>query len=92
MERHPFSSQAFLPQRVSRYLVVVAPAMAGGEPDVVRCQAFVAGADQGIIYHPNVWHCPLTVLDTAAQFVVFSFQNGVDDDDFHHFSAPIILS
>src|SRR3954454_9326539 len=52
MEKHPCSSQLFVPMKVSRYLVIVAP---GDEkPDVEGLRAFMAFPGQGVIYGANV--------------------------------------
>jgi ureidoglycolate lyase len=67
MERHPLGSQAFVPLHDARYLVVVAPA---GEFDASKMRAFFALGWQGVNYARGVWHHPLIVLDTAADFVV----------------------
>lgn len=82
MERHRFSSQAFIPIRASRYIIVVAPSDADGNPDVTACRAFAATGRQGVIYNSDTWHCPLRVLDDPALFCVFLHRNGVDDEDF----------
>lgn len=67
MERHPLGSQAFIPLRPCRYLVVVAPA---GEFDPARLRAFWTDAWQGVNYAKGVWHHPLLVLDQVSDFVV----------------------
>lgn len=67
MERHPLGSQAFMPMSGGRYLVVVA-ADRDGVPD--RPQAFLAGPEQGINLHRNVWHGVLTPLDVPGLFAV----------------------
>ncbi|GAA6012194.1 hypothetical protein JCM10207_002755 [Rhodosporidiobolus poonsookiae] len=62
LERHEFSSQAFVPmggEGAGRYLVLVALAGADGAPDLSTLRAFLASPAQGISYHPNVWHHPL---------------------------------
>ncbi|MEN3794010.1 ureidoglycolate lyase [Fulvimarina sp. MAC3] len=67
MERHPLGSQAFMPLSARPYLVVVAPDEGGkpGEPVV-----FLAAPDQGVSYHPNVWHHPLLSLEDVSDFLV----------------------
>lgn len=81
MERHRFSSQAFIPISVSRYLVVVAPQDAGGAPDLGLVRAFCAGGHQGINYRANVWHAPMAVLDRDGQYAVFMWQDGTTADE-----------
>jgi ureidoglycolate lyase len=67
MERHPLGSQAFIPLRQGRYLVVVAPP---GEFDPARMRAFWTDAWQGVNYAKGVWHHPLLALDQVSDFVV----------------------
>ena len=92
MERHEFSSQSFVPLDVSRYLVIVAPHVAGGWPDSGQLRAFLARGDQGVTYGMNVWHHPLTVLDRPAQFAVFMWlDGGRGDEEFVDLPAPIAV-
>jgi ureidoglycolate lyase len=82
MERHPFSSQSFIPQDAGRWLVVVAPRAAdGGGPDMAHAQAFLARGDQGVTYGASVWHHPFSVLDRAARFAVVMWRDGTAGDD-----------
>jgi len=78
MEKHPCSSQLFVPMKVERYLVVVAPGTDAPELDGLR--AFVALPGQGVIYGPGVWHMPLIVFDTPAEFVMFVWEDGTPED------------
>lgn len=78
MEKHPHSSQLFVPMKVERYLVVVAPGTDAPELDGLR--AFVAMPGQGVIYGPGVWHMPLIVFDTPAEFVMFVWEDGTPED------------
>ena len=83
MERHEFSSQSFLPLDVARWLVIVAPKAAGGGPDAARARAFLAGPGQGITYHADTWHHPLTVLDRPARFAILMWlENSNSDEEF----------
>jgi ureidoglycolate lyase len=70
LERHPYSSQAFLPMDGRPSLVVVAPARDDGRPDVAAAQAFFGRPDQGLIYRPSVWHAGLTTLEAAGTFAM----------------------
>ena len=81
MERHPFSSQTFLPLKASRYLVIVAPDGDHGGPDLAGVRAFVAGGDQGITYRCGVWHHGVTVLDEAAVIAVLMWCDGSSGDE-----------
>lgn len=82
MERHPHSSQSFVPMDAGRWLAVVAPEAAeGGGPDMARARAFVARADQGVTYGVSVWHHPFTVLDREARFAIVMWRDGTPADD-----------
>jgi ureidoglycolate lyase len=81
MERHPHSSQSFVPMRAGRWLVVVAPADSDGRPDMAGARAFLAKPDHGVTYGAGVWHHPFTVLDEAASFAVFMWKDGTAADD-----------
>lgn len=66
MERHPLSSQAFVPLSPRPYLVVVAHGAAF--PSGIK--AFVAGPHQGINYRPGVWHHFSLALEETSDFLV----------------------
>ncbi|MDB5847764.1 MAG: hypothetical protein JWP29_1516 [Rhodoferax sp.] len=92
LERHPFSTQTFLPINGCAYLVVVCHADASGAPDLATLRAFEAAADQGVTYARNVWHHGLTVLQAPAKFVVcMSFSASGGDDIFVPLAAPVRL-
>ncbi|MEI2415174.1 ureidoglycolate lyase [Orrella sp. JC864] len=81
LERHPYSSQTFVPLDVARYLVVVAPHHPQGGPDLGQVRAFLARGDQGVTYRPDTWHHGLTVLDRPARFAVFMWATGGEGDE-----------
>ncbi len=68
LERHPLSSQAFMPLGDRPFLAVVAAPGEAPRPDEIR--AFATNGRQGVNYRRGVWHHPLLVLDQAADFVV----------------------
>ena len=70
LERHPLSSQLFIPMNAGRYLVVTVPSDIKGNPIPAEAAAFVATGSQAINYQPGVWHCPLVALDQPADFVM----------------------
>jgi ureidoglycolate lyase len=92
LERHPFSSQAFVAINVPRFLVVVVPADAEGLPDTDHAHAFVGTAGQGINYRPGVWHAPITALDQAGDFMMLMWERGTEDDCVvHHSTTPLFI-
>ena len=78
MEKHPGSSQLFVPMKVERYLVVVAPGT--DAPEIEGLRAFVALPGQGVIYGAGVWHMPLIVFGTPAEFVMFVWEDDTKED------------
>lgn len=80
VERHQLGTQAFVPLRASRWLVVVAPA--GPAPGSRDLRAFVATSEQGVNYARGTWHHPLLVIDEAAEFIVIDriIDDGREDD------------
>ncbi len=90
-ERHPCSSQAFLPMDASRILVIVAPD-AGGKPDLNRARAFIATQAQGFNYSLGTWHHPLVVLDRPAELAMLVFEDGGPDDcEEFPLDAPLLI-
>lgn len=67
MERHPLSSQLFMPLSGQTWIVLVAPAGDPPQPDAIK--AFVASGNQGVNYHRGVWHHPLVVLGKECAFL-----------------------
>lgn len=93
LERHPYSTQTFLPVNGCAYLVVVCHAVADGSPDLATLRAFEAAPDQGVTYARNAWHHGLTVLQAPAKFVVcMSFTAGGGDDIFLPLAAPVRIT
>lgn len=67
MERHPLSTQAFVPVDGQRFIVVVA---AAGEPPAAESfHAFLATGGQGVNYHRGIWHHPMIVVDSTCDFL-----------------------
>lgn len=76
LERHPCSTQTFLPMVCTRFLIVVAPTAADGGPDVAGLRAFVCGPGQGVTYHVGVWHHPIIAVDGDADFAMLAWEDG----------------
>ncbi len=92
LERHPASTQAFLPLVVGRMLVCVAPTAANGSPDVAGLRAFVAQPGQGINYGVGVWHHPIVALDQDADLAMLAWEDGsAGDCEEHWFDAPVCV-
>lgn len=76
LERHPHSSQTFLPLDSDRWLVVVSSG-----PDSSGIEAFVVGPDVGVTIGRGVWHHRLTAIDAPGRFAVLMWKDGVTDDE-----------
>jgi len=94
MERHPLSSQAFLPLDCDRYLVIAArPQGRDGPPDLATLRAFIVPGDAGINYNAGTWHFPLTSLDRPATFALLMYMDGgPQDEDWATLPEPFRLS
>ena len=92
MERHPATSQTFLPLDASRYLVVVAGRTPGGGPDPASLEAFWSAGTHGVTYRRDVWHHGMVVLDRPARFAVLMWRRIEGPDDvFTELPAPVEL-
>jgi ureidoglycolate lyase len=77
LERHPLSSQAFVPLQARPFLIVVA--LDGDAPLAHRLRAYVSSGHQGINYKRNTWHHGLIAIDVVTQFLVVD--RGADDQN-----------
>ena len=78
LEKHPLSTQVFIPMNATRFLVVVA--LGDDEPDLTTLRAFEATGLQGVTYRPGVWHHPLIALDEQTDFTCFVHEDGSAED------------
>ena len=78
LEKHPASTQMFVPMNARRYLVLVA--LGGDAPDLATLAAFVAGGGQGVSYRPGVWHHPMIALDAETDFACLVWEDGSAGD------------
>jgi ureidoglycolate lyase len=78
LEKHPESTQVFLPMNARRYLVIVASG--GDRPDLGTVAAFIASGAQGVSYHPGVWHHPMIALDASIDFSCLVWEDGTAAD------------
>lgn len=93
LERHPHTSQSFLALNSDRWLVIVAPTKADGDPDVDKAMAFIAGSGDAICFHRNVWHAPLTVLGRPADMAMMMWKvDSGDDNAFYDLPKPLVVT
>ena len=78
LEKHPASTQVFVPMNAVRYLVVVA--LGDATPDLGSVRAFVAAPTMGVSYRPGVWHHPMIALDAVTDFACLVWEDGSSDD------------
>jgi ureidoglycolate lyase len=94
LERHPISTQAFIPLMEARFLVVVAERNSKPRPENI--QAFVTNGRQGINYGRGTWHHPLLALSEVTFLVVDRAGPAPDfDQDYEEISleeSPITLA
>lgn len=88
MERHPKSTQAFMPLSGRPFLVVAAPP---GVFDESAIEAFVASPEQGINLHKGVWHHFNLALEAESAFLVIDRDAADENTDAVKLSAPILL-
>lgn len=89
VERHPSSTQAFIPRASFRFVVVVA--RPGDAPDAGGLVAFVSNGRQGINYHVGTWHLPLIALERGHEFLVID--SGSDQHtETHSLVAPVAVA
>ena len=93
LERHPFSTQTFIPLDLSRYLIVVAPAREDGNPSTFESKAFIGAAQQGCSYSTGVWHAAFSVLDRRGSYAALIWRDGTDDDEvFFELPQPLTVT
>ncbi len=88
MERHPLSSQLFMPLSDNPYLVVVAPK---GELDESQIKVFLASPNQGVNYHAGTWHHYSLALDGISDFLVVDRGGDGANCDEVMLSQPVII-
>lgn len=84
LERHPSSSQVFVPMAAARFLVAVALPDVSGKPKLDTLAAFEGTGGHLLVYSPGVWHLPLVALDAPGIFAMFMWarEDGGPDDEF----------
>ncbi|MDQ7048428.1 MAG: ureidoglycolate lyase [Enterobacterales bacterium] len=88
MERHPLSSQAFMPLGNEPYLVVVAPA---GDFNEDAIEVFLASSDQGVNYHAGTWHHFSLALNQTSDFLVIDRGGEGDNCDLEKLHQPFLI-
>jgi len=68
LERHPISTQAFIPLAAGPTIYIVCDAEETPTPETIR--AFIGHAGQGINYDVGVWHHPLISVNGGDYLVI----------------------
>jgi len=89
MERHPLSSQAFIPMGQQPFLVVVAPK---GEFDITKIEVFLASSNQGVNYHKGTWHHYCLALNEVSDFIVVDRGGAGDNCDVVSLDGSLIIA
>ena len=89
VERHPLGSQAFMPLKPCRMVVVVAPP--GESVDADGLRAFVTNGRQGINYHRGTWHMPLIAFDVGQDFLIVDRGGKQANCDTHSLDRIVML-
>jgi ureidoglycolate lyase len=90
LEKHPRSTQAFVPMHATRYLAVVA--LGGDAPDLTTLRAFVVPGTMAISYRPGVWHHPMIALDAPSDFACLVWEDGTAEDAVEHALDGVTLA
>jgi len=86
LEKHPRSTQTFVPMNGSGYLVVVS--LGGDTPDLSTLRAFVVGPGMAVSYRPGTWHHPMIALGQVTDFACLVWEAGAADDTVEHEMGP----
>ncbi|KAG2181861.1 hypothetical protein INT44_008677 [Umbelopsis vinacea] len=84
LERHPYSSQAFVPMNAGNtrgYLVIVALNGEDDKPDMSTLKAFICSNVQGVNYAAGIWHHPMIALEAETDFACLVHESGINEDD-----------
>lgn len=90
VERHPHGSQAFVPLRPCRMVVVVAPP--GESVGAADLCAFVTNGRQGINYHRGTWHMPLIAFEAGQEFLIVDRGGSEPNCETHELEDAVLLA
>jgi len=88
LERHPHTSQAFIPLDDTRFIIAVAPPGELSETDIC---AFLSSPGQGINYKPGTWHHYHLAFEQQGDVLVIDAQGTTPNCDEVLLSQPISL-
>ena len=88
MEKHPLSSQAFIPMKETTFLSFVAPS--GDFPEINKIQSFIIPPKTGINYKTGIWHFPLISTEDI-NFLVIDRKGKGENLIIHKFEKEKII-
>jgi len=88
MEKHPLSTQAFIPMKETTFLAFVAPH--GKFPEINKIQSFIIPPKTGINYKPGIWHFPLISTEDT-DFLVIDRKGNSENLVIHKFDKEKIV-
>ena len=88
MEKHPLSSQAFIPMKETTFLCFVAPP--GELPEINKIQSFIIPPKMGINYKPGIWHFPLISTEDT-DFLVIDRKGSGENLIIHKFDKEEVV-
>jgi len=68
MEKHPLSTQAFIPMKETTFLTLVAPE--GKKLEIDKIESFIVPKRKGVNYKTGIWHFPLISTEDMDFLVV----------------------
>ncbi len=89
LERHPVSSQTFLPNGDSRFLIIVAPPTE--EPNLDQMRFFVTNGKQGVNYRRGTWHHFLLTLDEDQIYYVIDRSQPDENTEEFDLKQPVTI-
>jgi ureidoglycolate lyase len=89
VERHPLGSQAFVPLKPCRMVIVVAPP--GEAVEASELRAFVTNGKQGINSHKGTWHMPLIAFDAGQEFLIVDRGGSESNCETHMLDDVVML-
>ena len=89
VERHPLGSQAFVPLKPCRMVIVVAPP--GEAVEAAELRAFVTNGKQGINYHKGTWHMPLIAFAAGQEFLIVDRGGSEPNCETHMIDEVVML-
>ena len=83
LEKHPLSSQVFMPLGNYPFFVIVCPPSA--KPDLKNLKIFKVENGSGVNFKPMVWHFPLISIDDA-KFITIDKKNSDNNLEIYNFT------